>query len=35
MPESPRRAMMLANFDQAVNHPDAADLARLKEAVAG
>lgn len=34
MPESPRRAMMLANFDQAVNHPDAADLARLKEAVA-
>ena len=35
MPESPRRSMMLANFDQAVNHPDAADLARLKEAVAG
>ena len=34
MPESPRRAMMLANFDQAVSHPDAADLARLKEAVA-
>ena len=35
MPESPRRAMMLANFDQAVSHPDTADLARLKEAVAG
>ena len=24
--------MMLANFDQAASHPDAADLARLKAA---
>lgn len=34
MEDSPRRAMMLANFDQAVSHPDADDLARLKEAAA-
>ena len=33
MPDSPRKAMMLANFDQAVSHPDAADLDRLKTAV--
>ncbi len=33
MPDSPRKAMMLANFDQAVSHPDAADLDRLKAAV--
>lgn len=34
MEDSPRRAMMLANFDQAASHPDAADLARLKAAAA-
>ena len=33
MPDSPRKAMMLANFDQAVSHPDAADLDGLKTAV--
>lgn len=33
MPDSPRKAMMLANFDQAVSHPDVADLDRLKAAV--
>ena len=34
MEDSPRRAMMLADFDQAASHPDAADLARLKAAAA-
>ena len=34
MEDSPRRAMILANFDQAASHPDAADLARLKAAAA-
>lgn len=35
MEESPRRTAMLANFDQARNHPDAQDLLRLKAAVTG
>ena len=30
MPESPRRQAMLDNFDTALPHPDAADLARLE-----
>ena len=34
MEESPRRTAMLENFEQALSHPDAQDLARLKEAVA-
>lgn len=34
MEDSPRRTAMLANFDAAVSHPDADDLARLKAAVA-
>ena len=35
MEPGPRRDAMLANFDQALSHPDAQDLARLKEAVTG
>lgn len=35
MEPGPRREAMLANFDQALSHPDAQDLARLKEAVTG
>lgn len=34
MEESPRRTAVLENFEQALSHPDAQDLARLKEAVA-
>lgn len=34
MEENPRRTAMLENFEQALSHPDAQDLARLKEAVA-
>ena len=34
MEDSPRRSAMLANFDAALSHPDAEDLARLKSAVA-
>ena len=34
MEDSPRKTMMLANFDQAASHPDAGDLARLKAAAA-
>lgn len=30
MEESPRRTAMLANFDQALSHPNEEDLARLK-----
>ena len=33
MEESPRRTAMLANFDQALSHPDQEDLARLQAAV--
>ncbi len=33
LPESPRRAMMLENFDRALPHPDAGDLAALKAAL--
>lgn len=33
MEDSPRRAMMLENFDRALSHPDAEDLARLQEMV--
>ena len=33
MPESPRRQAMLDNFDMALSHPDAADLARLESEV--
>lgn len=35
MEDSPRRTMMLENFDQALSHPDAEDLARLQDAVRG
>ena len=35
MEDSPRRAAMLDNFDRAVSHPDEADLASLRAAVAG
>lgn len=34
MEESPRRTAMLANFDQALSHPDRGDLDALKQAVA-
>ncbi len=34
MEDSPRRSAMLANFDAALSHPDAEDLARLRAAVA-
>ena len=33
MEESPRRTAMLQNFEQALTHPDTADLAALKTAV--
>ena len=33
MEESPRRTAMLANFDQALSHPDKGDLEGLKKAV--
>ena len=33
MEDSPRRQMMLDNFDAALSHPDATDLARLRDAV--
>ena len=33
MEDSPRRTAMLENFDRAVSHPDAADLASLRAAV--
>lgn len=33
MPESPRRAAMIENFDQAASRPDGQDLANLKAAV--
>lgn len=33
MEESPRRAAMLENFDQALSHPDQGDLEGLKKAV--
>lgn len=33
MEDSPRRTAMLANFDQALTHPDAQDLAQLQAAV--
>lgn len=33
MEESPRRTAMLANFDQALSHPDQGDLEGLKKAV--
>ena len=33
MEESPRRQMLLDNFDQALSHPDEADLQHLKAAV--
>lgn len=35
MPESPRRNAMIENFDRALSHPDAADLAGLKAALGG
>ena len=31
--DSPRRQMLLANFDAALSHPDENDLARLRDAV--
>lgn len=33
MDDSPRRQMMLDNFDAALSHPDEADLSRLRDAV--
>lgn len=33
MEDSPRRQMMLDNFDAALSHPDEADLSRLQDAV--
>lgn len=33
MEDSPRRQMMIKNFDAALSHPDAADLTHLKDAV--
>ena len=33
MEDSPRRTAMLENFDKAVSHPDAQDLAQLKAAL--
>lgn len=33
MGDSPRRQMMLDNFDAALSHPDQTDLARLRDAV--
>ena len=33
MEESPRRQMLLDNFDQALSHPDEADLQHLKDAL--
>ena len=33
MEDSPRRQMMLDNFDAALSHPDQTDLARLRDAV--
>ena len=33
MEESPRRTMMLENFDRALPHPDAGDLSALKAAL--
>ena len=33
MEESPRRTAMLENFDAALNHPDAEDLANLRAAL--
>lgn len=33
MEDSPRRQMMLENFDAALSHPDTADLAHLRDAV--
>ena len=33
MEDSPRRQMMLDNFDAALSHPDAADLSQLRDAV--
>lgn len=34
MEDSPRRTAMLANFDQALGHPDAKDLEGLRAAIA-
>lgn len=33
MEDSPRRQMMIENFDAALSHPDTADLAHLRDAV--
>ena len=33
MEDSPRRTAMLANFDQALSHPDRDDLEKLKAVV--
>ena len=33
MEDSPRRTMMLENFDRALSHPDQQDLDGLKQAV--
>lgn len=33
MEDSPRRQMMIENFDAALSHPDAADLSHLRDAV--
>lgn len=33
MPDSPRRRMLLNNFDAALSHPDTTDLARLRAMV--
>lgn len=35
MEDSPRRQMMIENFDAALSHPDAADLSHLRDAVLG
>ena len=33
MPDGPQKQSMLENFDRALSHPDAEDLARLRQAV--
>lgn len=33
MEDSPRRQMMIENFDAALSHPDASDLSHLRHAV--
>ena len=35
MPDSPQRTAMLENFQRALSHPDAQDLAALRSALVG